>query len=508
MFSKITRLKKLKFSKIRDQAITWYQQAREEKTLEFWIVFAIATYTPVEEFVLKWVPVPIALIALLRFVPELILYGLIFYIIWDRKVNGEKLAKTPIDIFVIAFFIATFISMAINNSRLMPSLINMRLLWRYLSVYYIIVNIKIEPIEVALLLKMMRIMGFAQGILSSFQYFLPNSLNKRLFAPKSVFIKGFSKESLAAGSGLRGLKVGASFGTFGNAAVLSAFFLISIIQLWVWIYTKSPALLPGKYEWLETIALYFGLFATKKRAGLLLAFVIPWIVLVFQRRRKGVLVSTWFYASMAFVVFLYSISASVDTSFHGLAARTESIDLSSYFLQLFSPDYWEESSETSRLWVVKTVVFAVFKSSSWFGFGPDIDVVRESIREILTDGGDRQRIINIDPLEDVYWIAMLAFFGVVGLSLFFGMLFRLCQYAYCLIRNSDQEEYRSVGLIFCTLVITTLFYAFIERIFKLRAFSFYFWLIAGLVVNSYHNHISSEASLYRTKKLNEKNKRY
>ncbi|MEO1621166.1 MAG: hypothetical protein AAFU53_09060, partial [Cyanobacteria bacterium J06632_3] len=70
--------------------------ARTKTNFPFWIVFGIALYTPFEEFFLRWLPG--LLPTLLRFVPELILYGLLITVCINRIVKGYKLRKTPIDL--------------------------------------------------------------------------------------------------------------------------------------------------------------------------------------------------------------------------------------------------------------------------------------------------------------------------------------------------------------------------------------------------------------------------
>ncbi|MGB7486473.1 MAG: hypothetical protein WA901_09805, partial [Phormidesmis sp.] len=58
-----------------------YRAAHAAKEIPFWIVFWIALYTPFEEFVIKWLG-PLAGIA--RFVPELLLYGLMAQVLTSR----------------------------------------------------------------------------------------------------------------------------------------------------------------------------------------------------------------------------------------------------------------------------------------------------------------------------------------------------------------------------------------------------------------------------------------
>nr|MBA3922056.1 hypothetical protein [Nostocaceae cyanobacterium] len=89
---------------------------------------------------------------------------------------------------------------------------------------------------------------------------------------------------------------------------------------------------------------------------------------------------------------------------------------------------------------------------------------------------------------DFYWIAMIAYYGVIGLGIYLLILYRLYQVSRWLMLHSSVPEYKLLATTFCTLSVVTILYAFVERILILRTFSLYFWVLAGLVVNArYHN---------------------
>jgi hypothetical protein len=45
-------------------------------------------------------------------------------------------------------------------------------------------------------------------------------------------------------------------------------------------------------------------------------------------------------------------------------------------------------------------------------------------------------------------------------------------------------SYQLLGLAFSNITVLIFLYAFVERIIRLRACSFYFWIVAGLTINS------------------------
>jgi hypothetical protein len=469
-------------SAIFSSIITGLKIAQQNQRLPFWIVLAIAMYMPLEEFVIKWLPISGGMAAILRFMPEMVLYGLLLKILWLKIRQKKRLKKTPIDILLLAFIIAVLISSLLNKASIFTAIVTLRPNLRYVSVYYLVVNIKISADEASKLLNGVKFLGLGQGILASIQYFLPQSINQTLFAPRTVGIGDYQRTTEAeAGT----MKLGAVFGTLEGPTILASFLMLNLTIFLSLIYTKHNFLVPSVREIMGIIFLYFGLFATKKRTALFLGFLIPLLIFWFLKRRKPLAKILYFYIFIGFIIVLMTLMVSVDTSFASKDARTEEIDLLSYFVQIFSADYWENSASTSRGWFIKISITAIFKSGNWFGFGPDQNYTREQISNVLTNLNDKEKIFEYHGSEDVYFFSIFTHFGLVGIIIYLMIFYRLFQVSRQLLIMSSTKEYRQLGLMFKTLLLITFVYSFIARIMKLRAFSFYFWLFAGLVTNAY-----------------------
>lgn len=450
----------------------------------FKVIFWIALYIPFEEFFLRWLPNAAA--AALRFVPELIIYGLLFQVCGLKLLRGQPLKRTPIDWIVFAFFTATAISAVINDSSITQSVINIRTIWRYLAVFYVLVNIDISKVDLKRLLSGLRIVMIAQGILGSLQYFLPESFNRAIFAPKGFTIAGYEGGSNAAEEGA--VKVGATYGTFSDPAILSAFMLIGLALFFGTAYVSGGTLLPAAKDWGGIGALLFATFATKKRAALALALLIPPLVIYVYGRSKRLVNMGWFYGLIALVGVLGILAfGAASSSLSGVDDREQAINLTDYFLQVFSPEYWQDSNESARGWFMNTILHAVISTRSWFGFGPDAWGTLNSIEATMTDGNDMDKLWrDASVFDDGFWFAFIAYFGFIGTAIYMFMMKRLYDAGRWLARVSAEPEYRILGSTFATLVIITFLYTFVERTFRLRPFSFYFWLLSGLVVNACH----------------------
>jgi hypothetical protein len=453
-------------------AILSYRIAQQTGQVPFWIVSVFVIYIPFEDFILKWFPLPLPVINGIRMIPEFILYWLLFKVLSERISSGKTIRKTPIDTILIIFFISSIISILINGAFQISSFMNIRTIWRYLSVYYIVVNLDISREQISKIFKYIIIIGLIQAYLASLQFFLPERVNQILFARPGT---------LAA---LGKLKEGATFGTFSDSANLSSFLLLATTVYLVSVFINSRYLIPKKIELLNILVLFFGIFATKKRAALVISLSLIILVFYYLKKNKNIVIIMWFSGILALLgVILFPLFDLVTTTNY---SSSENLDLMSYFTEIFSPKYWQETASQSRIFVIIQVCTALIKSGSWFGFGPSLWAAYNGISNtlFLSSGEERHLWRVLYVFEDPYWFAVLGYFGIIGLLLFWFVLWHLHRASKLLIRFSLFKEYKTLGVMFCTFTVSAYFYSFVERIFVLRGFSFYYWLLAGLVINA------------------------
>ncbi|VEP16062.1 conserved membrane hypothetical protein [Hyella patelloides LEGE 07179] len=464
--------------------VDWYQNARFRGEIPFWIVYAIAVYLPFEELILKLIPAPSIIILFLRFLHELVLYYLWGRVFYKRLLRGDRLIKSSIELAFICFVFWAIILLLIHQASIFSGLDNLRTLIRYFAVYYIIVDLNLSKKQINLLLKTILVLGLIQGYLVTIQYFAPPSFNN-LFVPQDVNLEtggiAIQKSSeVSSGS----LKTGAVNGTFANTANTSAFLLICFIIIIVLkLQNNSYHDLFLSKNLFNFVVMYFALFATYKRIALLFGMIIPVIILFIYRKRLWAGKVIWFYLfSLFLLIFASLFFLNVDTSIDSWAIRKGgNIDLLGYFGQLFSAEYWQKGT---RQWIIKTIVGGTIGTGNWFGFSSEANEAVNTLTELLP----AQKSIILERkfwFEDVYWGAMLLYYGIPGVALF-GYIFQsLYKTAQWLINHCLERQLRSLGIVFCTLSIITIFYGFVERIFEMKCFSFYLWLLAGIVVNVY-----------------------
>lgn len=449
-----------------------FQEAKKNGQIAFWLVSAIAVYTPFEDFLVGWLPIPQLAETGVRFIPEIFLYSLLAQLFYRKIKSGEKIRKTPIDILVLAFFVASLISIVVNYASLPGSIANLRTNWRYLSVYYLLVNLNLTQQQFSSIVKKIITVGIIQSAITFVQFFLPGTL----------------KVALSGGYCDKALTKKASCGTFYDSAILSGFLLIIITVIFSDIYIYSSSFSLEKSNYLTIFLTYFATFASKKRAALLVALIIPLVIFWSFKKIKNIVIITWLAILLLFLVsFLSPVTNFQATSPSATTTgQVEPTDISSYFSSIFSQEYWQHNWKSSRGWMISTTTNALIKSGSWFGFGPELGSVTQGILPYLSEPEDQARLQrNLFVFDDPYWFAVMAYFGLVGLIIYWLILWRLYQAAKFVLVSTVSRTEKNIALMTKTLVIIAFFYSFVERLFRLRPFSFYFWLICGLLINIY-----------------------
>ena len=457
-------------SKALHSAIADYKLAKETGQFPLWLVSALAIYIPFEDWIVAWLPLPSAMGTGIRLIPELIIYVTLFKVLNRRRNSGKPIRKTPIDILIIAFILSSIISLIINQASIPGSLANLRTNWRYLSIYYMLVNIDISTEQLEGLLKTLRKVCFLQGIITSIQFFIPANL----------------KVSFAAGGCNKAINKGASCGMFLDSALLSGFLLLMIPVFFAYAYTNSSNIIPHAKDSASILVLYFSMFASKKRAALVIALIFPILVLLYLGRKRNTVATLWLYAALGFVIVSILSSLTLNLTITPGEETEAQAGILSYFLGIFSPEYQQHNLEASRGWISSTIIDSLIKTGNWtFGFGPELGAVKTGIGSVLTNSEEIYKLQrDLNTFDDPYWFAIMAYFGIVGLIIYWLILLRLFQASQWLVRVGSNSEERSLGAMFSTIVTVTFFYSFVERLFRLRPFSFYFWLLAGLVINA------------------------
>ena len=384
---------------------------------------------------------------------------------------------TFFDYCIALFLFIALISTLVNEGSLIQGTINARTMLRYLVIYYIIVISGWLPTEKQFnkLIKLLIFLAILQAFITGLQHFVGDDFKNHYFGPLLPIESNTLEILLEA----KETKIGAGFGTFGRPAALSFFLLLVSAILLVTLHDTSS---PKKYLlWIGYFILLLGIYFSYKRGPLILALISPIIIASLM----GYKAMVWRYIVLGIVLIpLIFIFLPAFTPTEYINAKNTQLSPIESVAQLFSSEYWENTNTSSRGWFIQEVGIEALSSSKLIGYGAD----PENAQKILAQQNNNfAKLIGWKAFEDVYIVAMTIYYGQIGTLLI------ILSYCY-LFKIALKRLNKTIGYlrrIKIILVVSILLLAggiFLERVLELRAFTFIFWVFAGLVtvINRYN----------------------
>jgi hypothetical protein len=235
-----------------------------------------------------------------------------------------------------------------------------------------------------------------------------------------------------------------------------------------------------------------GIFTTYKRFVLVLAIFIVWLFWV-QHIKKFAIVKGKVFSFFALLIGFMSIFMLIilfaqnnklfQVSEVSVNVHRQVFDLSTHMLEIFSPIYWQRTLNNSRGWSILVLAPRLLASRfGMFGLSPDESYMRQTIYHYFPDLG---KIIAYEALEDAFWIAMIAYYGLMGIILFFYIILKLYQVTRKAELISLNPLCKEVSKIFSIYIIAYVVLGFVYRVPEIRTTSLFFWLMAGLLYRLY-----------------------
>ncbi len=446
----------------------------------YWIVLGLIVYFPFEDFTLKWLPVSDTILTVLRLGSEGALYSLLLIVVVNRLWKGNSIQKTPVDMFLLAFIAFAGISIVLNRAPLLGSLINMRVLVRYITIYYVIVNLHMTRQQIQRLLFVIIFIAFGESLLAILQHFIGVS---DFWYPRQSEVEVAGYQKTYAILTQKGIEEGASIGTFGHSVAMGLYLLIAeVLILGQVLVSRQAGYTRKQLMWLALGALVFVAIFFSYSRGLMLSacLALPMLLFCLQRRRS--LLACLCLGGFVVYVFI-GIGLIVGGGQPGFVdVKSAYVNPVENLTMLFTAEYFERTS-SGRQWILTEVGKAILLSGNLIGFSPDEETARAKI--VATSGGTLSKLLSYKAFEDVFWVAMLAYYGFIGLGLFILVLLRIYRAAIWVVRHSFYRIDRVMSVTTSVLILIVLPMTFIIKTFEFRHFSFYFWLISGLVMAEY-----------------------
>lgn len=439
-------------------------------TRPYYSLVLLVCFVPLEEFLLKWLPVSDQLYSLSRFGSEMLIYVTGMVVLGYKVLTGRALRRTRLDLPVACFVLAVLLSLVINRSPIVGSVANVRPFLRYVFLYYVVVNLPLSPRQIRSLLSLI-LAGGALQVMIGFLQLTGGPGVQAIFLPRAtdLSVGDFEKSYRVLSAGR---EIGSLSGTLGDT-VGFGFFLVVVLSVLVARYRRLRFPLM-----LFTLALLANIGWSYSRAATLAGLICLGL---WFRLRHGwgatILVGLGtMIPAVALLVFVSSGSSSLSAL---KSQQSVLVNLGS----VFSRQYLD-AAQKQRLAALVGNVPTILVNKPVLGYGPDrdkaIDALNHSQRSFLL------KVWSKEGFKDVYWAAVLTFYGLAGLSAMIWMFVRLYRLAWRVRRRSPNGYERQIADAMIILVLVTAFLLFFNQTIEFRAFGFYFWLVAGLLVASQH----------------------
>jgi len=465
----------------------------------FWVVLLLALFMPFESFVLKFLPVSDQMYFVSQFLSEFMIYITFFILATKKIITGKTFVRTPIDVPLLVFISVTAISIAINRAPVEGSLLNLRPFLRYIVLYYLVVNLDINPEHVSTITRIVILIAVVQMLIGAVQIVGKGAINEILLPrPNTVTVFGQTREFTLVS---RGREIGSVFGTLGDTIHLGLFMLICLI---VYLGRQERIKI---HSAMFVAAILIAILYSYSRASFMAGLIAILGFFLLRAGLKRVLMISFFPGLLGLIVvgWIVGIGLSINPRV-GSGEFTEptysSQTITENIVNVFSTGYLRLARGNRIAALVETAP-TVLANKPFFGYGYDMEHAVEGLNSarksyIETPFNEWRKL----HFEDVYWVALLTYTGLLGVGVFVLLLFRLNSFARRVIRDRRSDyRTREIALSVAVVTLITPLLLFFNQTLKFRVYSFYFWLLAGLMVASYAHDQRKENDVELTSSL-------
>ena len=447
------------------------------------MIYFLTGYVAFEEFILKLLPISDTLYSYLRFCGEIIIYIAFGRLVIHKLHRGIPFVKTAIDLPIIGFYSVVLLSMLVNRSPLIGSLYNIRPFARYIVLFYLVANSALSERRITTLLRIILGVGVFQlvaGIVQwvggtpAFDFFLPRE--------STLTIGGFTKEYRLLELGR---EIGSVYGTLGDTVIYGVFMILVLV-----IYLSRIR----RLEYLNLLGvaiLFFFIARSYSRAATFSALLAGGAWFYFHHGWK----KTFRLALATGLVFGLLLVVVNPFSLEYINPRKARVGLVGNVTGVFSGSY-VRVAQKQRLGALIGNVPTVLVNKPILGYGADQNTTIERLN--MSKRSFLLKVLSKNGFKDVYWVAILCFYGILGLGFFALIFYQLFRAALKLYKRSinpsstvgaglvpaRSDVTQRIAIIMLCLVAVTVFLLFFNRTLEFRGYGFYFWLCAGLMFAS------------------------
>lgn len=434
------------------------------------LLAALTLFMPLEPVLLSFLPVSSAIYGALQFVAEALIYLLLGVTIARRLLRRQPLVRTPLEVPLIAFALISVISTVLGNGSLVDWAINLRKMFRYVALFYAVLNMDLSRQKIDGLLKLVLASGVAQLILGGAQIVAGTGLDMVL-APRAVDV-AVGDHSRNFQTLLRGREIGAIYGTLGDTIHYGQFLLVFMaIYLGRW----------QRFRWLHLAviaAVFIGIGYSYSRSAVFAFFVMLLVFFLLRvgwRRAARVLLPLGAVGAIG-IAILFAINAGFTNPRDGQQSIFQNIT------GIFSQQYIQNALQYQRLGVLTRTLPTVLIHRPLLGYGLDTEHTTDMINAAVPTY--QTRVLDRPILEDVYWVALVAQVGIVGTAIIIALGVLMVRVALGHLRSQSDPLLSGLSIAVICYLAAMVFMLFFNQVLEFRVQSYFLWLLPALMFSA------------------------
>lgn len=440
-----------------------------------WVIFFLCLYTPLEPFLLKFVPDEIYVYA--RYFGEILIYAIVLTILFKIILKKIKLEKSPLNLPFILLIIISLISLLFNFVPLTTGLLGLRMIFRFILLFFIIIHLKPNKKQIKTLVFLMLALVLFQAGLGLAQKLIGYQLDNLLLPRQEKIAGGLTLTSGTDQVWAYGERVFGTLGRYDQLGTFLAFFMLLVVGLsYEKFFSQKNKFWLGVWFIICTVTLLFTYSRSSWFGFLLGLFLIGYLI---KKDKKIIKI----YSLTVLTIIIYLIFSPIIVN---QLIDTPQTSLTERFFEAFSKRRWEgEYYGLGRLFFIVKTPAVVVASSPLFGVGPG------------TYGGGTVRALNntsvYDRLSlpfgiwgteghiDNNWMSLWGEIGTLGLICYLWLIYALFKMSYQVYKKAKDNFNRGLALGYCGVIVAVCFNAFLATMLEIRTLALYFWLFGGII---------------------------
>jgi hypothetical protein len=405
------------------------------------LLYLLIFYISLEEFFLKWLPVSDGVFEGLHIISDFIIFLILCLYLtagfYRYRINALNLA-------CVVFIAVSLMSFVLSYATFLGYFAKLWVLFRYIFIYVILIKIRMSNDDLNRFYVVLAVTFCIQVFIGILQLFDVSMINV-FFQAREGLEKIVVKEDTIKGT--------FKFGVFYGFFIMASFVIL-------YPYVRS---------WYLKILLVVTVLVLSYYSGsrMVVLGAIGFLIYMYYQGNK-------------ILIFVSACAGAVFVMSSGIGEEIGNIGS---LIGLFSADFWINSLATGRLGIFNIVpmFFGAGVKEILFGFSYDVDGITSFLYQDYDNLSAILRNNAIVGIEDVYWIAFLYYYGLFGIILFgifyASVMMRLRRLAKTSLVIGHSPVIKSVTYLIIFMVLS----GFVNQVFYIKTFAFYFWVFAAIV---------------------------